>query len=649
MVADPLFFRDLGFVFVAAVIGAGLAWAARQPMILGYVAGGLLIGPFTPGPTVSDLHTFELFAEIGVVLLMFSIGIEFSLRDLLRVRWVALLGGPLGIVLSVGLTVSVFSIAGWPPFQGAIVGMVISVASTMVLARLLVDRGELRSDHGRIMIGISIVEDLAVVVFTVLLPALGALEPGRLLTIALALGRAALILGPLMYVAAKVVPPIMARVARTHSDELFVMVALAIGLGTAALTQALGLSLALGAFLAGLTISASDYAHEALDRLLPLRDAFVALFFVTVGALVNPTSVMNHLPLLGVMVGLIVVGNLVIWTGVIRLFRYPLATALLAAIGLTQIGEFSFILVQVARMAGHVGDDVYNATLAVSLLTILINAPLMRHAPTWVGSLRLMRDRRGPSPGAGEREGLEGHVVLCGFGRVGSAIGEALETFHVPYLAIEHDTDIIRGLRNRGVPCLFGSAARRSVLMRAGIDRALLVIVALPDIDPARVAVRRIRALHPDVPILARAHGRAEAESLHDVGATEVIQPEVEASATLIRHALSALKLPKDSALAYLERFRAAMETAEHQRVGAVGVLPEVREVRLGERGIVDQSLHDARIRERFGVTVVAISRPDGIVLNPPAETILRPGDTVRVFGLPDQIDAFLAATGDRR
>ena len=180
--------------------------------------------------------------------------------------------------------------------------------------------------------------------------------------------------------------------------------------------------------------------------------------------------------------------------------------------------------------------------------------------------------------------------------------------------------------------------------MRAGLDRAVLVIVGLPDIEPARVAVRRVRALRPDVPILARAHGRAEAESLREVGATEVIQPELEASATLIRHSLGTLKLPKDSALAYLERFRTAMETAEARRVGAAGVFPEVREIRLGEGAIADQSLHEARIRERFGVTVVAISRGEGIVLNPPAETILRPGDTVRVFGLPDQIDAFVAA-----
>src|SRR5688500_2384277 len=278
MLPDVVFYRDLAYVFVAAVLGGVLARFAGQPLILGYVVGGIFVSPLTPGPAVSDLHTFELFAEIGVILLMFSIGIEFSLRDLLRVKWVATVGGPLGIVLSIGLALGAGTLLGWPVLQSVVVGMVVSVASTMVLARLLMDRGELNSRHGRVMIGITLVEDLAVVVLIVLIPRLGALEPGRLVDIARGLGLAAAILVPFFYLAARVIPRLLTRVARLQSQELFMLVALAIALGTAALTQAVGLSLALGAFLAGLLISQSDYAHEALVRLLPVRDTFVALF-----------------------------------------------------------------------------------------------------------------------------------------------------------------------------------------------------------------------------------------------------------------------------------------------------------------------------------------------------------------------------------
>ena len=381
MIADPIFFRDLAYVLTAAVLGGGVAWLARQPLILGYVVGGILISPLTPGPSVSDIHTFETFAEIGVILLMFSIGIEFSLHDLVRVRWVALLGGPLGIVLSVALGLGVGTLLGWGALQAITVGIVVSVASTMVLARLLLDRGELGSTHGRIMIAITLVEDLAVVVLIVLIPTLGALEPDRSLAIGRAVGTGVALLIPLFYLAARVIPTLLERVARTRSDELFLLVVLALGIGTAAVTHAVGLSLALGAFLAGLLISESDYAHESLSRLLPLRDTFVALFFVTVGALINPAAIVANLSLLGVLIGLIVVGKLAIWTAVVRVFGYPFRTALLVGAGLTQIGEFSFILIRVARTAGHVGDDVYNATLAASLLSILTNAILVRYVP----------------------------------------------------------------------------------------------------------------------------------------------------------------------------------------------------------------------------------------------------------------------------
>lgn len=639
MVTDPIVFRDLAYVFVAAVLGGALARLAGQPLILGYVLGGVLISPLTPGPSVSDVHTFELFAEVGVVLLMFSIGIEFSLRDLLRVKWVALLGGPLGILLSVGLGVGAGTLLGWPYLQGMVVGIVVSVASTMVLARLLMDSGELHSRHGRVMIGITLVEDLAVVVLIVLIPAFGALEPGRLLAIAAALGKAALVLVPFAYLAAKVVPSVMTRVARTQNDELFLLVALAISLGTAALTQAVGLSLALGAFLAGLLISGSDYAHETLARVLPVRDAFVALFFVTIGALLDPASIMGNLPLLGTMIALVVVGKLVLWTLVVWVFGQPIRTAVLVGVGLTQIGEFSFILVQVAKSAGHVGADVYNATLATSLITILVNALLVRIVPRWVA--RPPKDKPGTAP-AHRGEPLHQHVVLCGFGRVGSAIGEALQTFAVPYVVIERDPDIVKSLRTRGVPCLFGDAAGRGILEAAGVRAASLAIVALPEIDRARLVVRHVREMNDHVPILARAHDLADGEGLARAGASEVIHPELEAAATLIRHALKRLALPQERVLAYLDRFRGAMDLAAREERLAPDTLPRVAEVVLGQGTLADQSLSEARIRERLGVTVVAVTRGGGdVVLNPPAETIVRAGDRVRIFGLPDQIEAF--------
>ncbi len=430
MAAEPLFFRDLALVLIAAVLGGALAWLTRQPLVVGYVVGGMAISPFTPGPSITDSRHFEVFAEIGVVMLMFSIGIEFSLRDLMRVRWVALVGGPLGTVLLIGLTMATGSVLGWPLQQGLVVGVVLSVASTMVLARVLLDRGELHTRHGRVLVGISLVEDLAVVVFLALMPALGVLAPDRLLLIARGLGVAALILVPFFLLAARIVPPILTRVARTRNEELFLLVALTVGLGAAAVTESVGLSVALGAFLAGLLINQSEFAHETLARMLPLRDLFGAFFFVTVGALIDPRRLLDNVPLLVTMVALVVVGKMVIRAGVVRLFGEtsvdgaahrrgagPDRGVLLRA----RAGRTPGGLYRPGHLSGHPGDLAHHDLVE-------------RHAR----AARLAPHRRVPTRPPGRStphrrpEALEGHVILCGYGRVGSAVAEALETFGMP-------------------------------------------------------------------------------------------------------------------------------------------------------------------------------------------------------------------------
>lgn len=385
MIPDSVFYRDLAYVFAAALLGGIVAHKLRQPLILGYVLGGILVGPFTPGPTVSEVHTLELFAEAGVILLMYSIGMEFSITDLLQVKWVSLIGGPLGILAVIALSMATGWLMGWSVSQSLSIGAVVSLASTMVLSHMLLDRGELHSQHGRAMIGITLVDDLVFVIMVVLLPALAASSGDGVLDIGLAFGKALIILAPVVFIAAKLVPPLMARVHRMKSQQLYLLVVLALGFTTAAVTQALGLSLALGAFLAGLIVSESEHRHQTLTQVLPFRDAFAALFFVTIGGLINPQTLISNLPLLGAIVALIVLGKFAIWTAVVLLFRYPLGTAVLVGIGLTQIGEFSYVLVKVAHDAGLVGADVYGATLAASLFTILLNAILMQLVPDLMG------------------------------------------------------------------------------------------------------------------------------------------------------------------------------------------------------------------------------------------------------------------------
>jgi CPA2 family monovalent cation:H+ antiporter-2 len=385
---ETAFYRDLAYVFVAALLGGMVARKLRQPLILGYVFGGILIGPFTPGPTVSEVHALEVIAEIGVILLMYSIGMEFSMKDLLTVKWVSLIGGPLGILAVIGLTVAMGQLLGWSNLQSISIGAVVSLASTMVLSHLLIDRGELHSQHGRAMIGITLVDDLVFVILVVLLPTLATINTGGVSEIAVAFGKALLILAPIVFIAVKLVPSLLFFVDKMNSKELYVLVVLALGFATSGVTQVLGLSLALGAFLAGLIVSDSEHRQQTLTLVLPFRDASAALFFVTIGALMNPRALISYPVLLGAIVALIVVGKFVIWTAVVRLFQYSIQTAVLVGVGLTQIGEFSYVLVRVARDAGLVGNDVYGATLAASLLTILLNAFLMHAVPNLIGRRR---------------------------------------------------------------------------------------------------------------------------------------------------------------------------------------------------------------------------------------------------------------------
>jgi monovalent cation:H+ antiporter-2, CPA2 family len=382
--ANPVLFRDLTYIFLAAVAGGLLAWRLRLPLILGFVIGGIAVSPFTPGPHVSDLHTFEVFAEVGVVLLMFSTGVEFSIPDLMRVKWVALVGAPLGILVMIGAAVAVGKMAGWSITEGVVIGAIVSVASTMVLARLLTDAGKMTATYARVMIGITLMEDLAVICMTVVLPVFGGSGDGLFARAAWTLGKALLLLIPLVFVAIKVIPPILRRVKSMNNPELFLLIGIAVCLGTAALAQAIGFSVALGAFLAGLSISGSDDLHEAHTQLTSLRDAFVALFFVSLGTLIDPKVLLQNLPLLGFMLLLIVVGKFLVWVIIVRLFRYPLRTAIPVAAGLTQIGELSFVVAQVAHSSGIVSENVLSTAIAASLISILLNVFIVRGTFAWM-------------------------------------------------------------------------------------------------------------------------------------------------------------------------------------------------------------------------------------------------------------------------
>lgn len=632
------FFRDIALVFIAALAGGTLAQILRQPLLVGYIIGGLLISPFTPGPAIQDVRTFELFAQIGVVLLMFSIGIEFSLHEITRLGASTVLGAPATMALLIMLTMAVGALVGWPVGQSAAVGAVISVASTTVIVKLLLERGEVSAPHAKLAVGTTLMEDLVTVALFVLLPVLAGAESGRLTLVPVALARAALVLIPFAFLANRAIPRALERVARAGSTEMFVLVAMAIGVGTAVLSSGLGLSLALGAFLGGLIISESEFTHEVLTRILPIRDLFGALFFVSVGTLIRPGDLTANFALLGLLLALILLGKFGVRALVLRGFGYPWPTAALVSVHMAQTGEFSFVLAQVARSAGLIGDAMYHAILAASLLSILMTAVFSSLAHRWIEEPRMVqRDPLSPAVTPLNR------VLICGYGRVGGTIGEALESFGIPYTVVDLDFKVVQALWSRGIAAVYGDTSSAPVLRGAGAERADLAVVATPDFERTRLAVRRLREIKPSLEILARSEHIRQRRALIDAGASEVIQPEFEAAQTLIRHSLERLGVSHEHIKLYMDQQRLIKIGDPTARAQAPSrSLLETKSVRIGPGFCADASLRQARIVERTGAWVASVRRADGTELaNPGGDTFLREGDEVTVVGLPDHIALF--------
>ncbi|MDR7415760.1 MAG: cation:proton antiporter [Armatimonadota bacterium] len=631
-------FVDLGLLLGAAVAGGLAAHLLHAPPVVGYILAGILVGPATPGPTVRDLRTFELFAQIGLVLLLFSAGLEFSLQDLWRVRRVALYGTPLGMAAIVLLVTGFGGLLGWLLPHRLAAGVALSVASSTVLLKFLQDRHELGSLHGRILLGISLTQDLVAVLVLAVLPALAPAGQARTDLLLRGFLQAAVVLLPLLWLARRGVPHLLARIARARSTELFLLAVVALAVGTAAFTAHVGLSLALGAFLAGLVVSESEFAHETLSRVLPLRDVFVAVFFVSVGMLLEPRTLLEQAGAILGMGLLVAVGNALVWAAVVRAAGHSRGIAVLCGTGLAQMGEFSYLVAGAARSHGLLPESLYETILAASLLTILLNALTFRHRPAWLEGLVGMNrvTPRVASRGTGR---LTGHVVLCGFGRVGQEVADALDAFGIPYAAVDLDPEALQVAKTRGARAVFGDVANPLALRQAGAERARLAVVAVPDFGAAYRCVRALRELNPHLPILVRVHRSSYRALLLEAGATEVIQPEVEAALTIVRHSLDWLGIDHDAGRAYLKRARAHWPDALRAEGVPEGL--QVREVVVHNPDLVHRSLRQTRLAERTGALLASLTHPDGReIRNPGPEEILREGDRLLAIGEPDQLDA---------
>ncbi len=535
---------DLVLALGAAFLGGVIARRLGQPVLLGYIVAGVLIGPNTPG-LVADRERVQTLANLGVAFLMFALGVEFSFSELMRVRRVALVGGGLQIPLTVALGALAGLAVGWSWQAALLLGGGFAISSTIVALKLVLGRGEADSPQATTALGLGIVQDLSLVPMIALLPVLSG-EGGNLgLALLRSLGTAAVALAAVVALGTRLVPRLLYAVARTESRELFLLSVVLIALGTALASHEAGLSLALGAFLAGLVVSESEFDSQVLAEIVPLRDLFATLFFVAVGMLLEPRFVVDHALVVLGLVAALVLGKLVITGGALLAAGVDHRTATLAALLLAQMGEFSFVLAGVGLADGIVAGDQYGLILAVALGSILVAPGLLRLAPVLVSvaqHLPGVRSQEAAHAGAElADDGAATPVVLCGYGRVGGVLGEVLARRGVGYSVIELNPAAVRRLRVKGVPAHYGDAGADALLLRAGVARARLLVVTVPDLVAARAAIRHARALNPGIAVVTRAATRREAELLREAGADEVIQPEFEAGLEFVHQVLRRL------------------------------------------------------------------------------------------------------------
>jgi monovalent cation:H+ antiporter-2, CPA2 family len=553
----------LGLAFVFGLIAVRL----RLPALVGYLLAGIAVGPFTPG-YVADAGLASQLAEIGVILLMFGVGLHFSIADLLAVRRIAVPGAIVQIAVATGLGALVSHLWGWSWGTGLVFGLSLSVASTVVLLRALEDRGILESADGRIAVGWLIVEDLVTVLALVLLPAVagvigagapssgaaagahGAAAGGSLLTtLGLTLLKVGAFVAVMMAGGRRVVPWLLGRVVGTGSRELFTLAVLAVALGIAVGAAALfGVSFALGAFFAGVIVSESDFSREAATRALPLQHAFAVLFFVSVGMLFDPAIILRQPLALLALVAIVVIGKSLAAFGIVLAFRYSLHTALVISASLAQIGEFSFILVALGVSLGLVPPEVQGLVVAGALISITLNPfvfgavePLSRWLRARRGMAQALERPAGvlaelPSrPGA---ETLHDHVVVVGSGRVGEPVARELLEHDIPFVIVEQSRETAEKQRQRGLPVIYGDATRPEVMAHAHLERARLVIVAAPDAYQARAILALCFQLNPGLEVLVRTHSDEERRFLEEMGVARAFVGERELAVSLAREAL---------------------------------------------------------------------------------------------------------------
>jgi CPA2 family monovalent cation:H+ antiporter-2 len=637
--------RDLIVLYGMAMLIAFLMRRAKQPTIVGYLLTGVVAGPFGL-KLISDTSAVEILAEVGVALLLFTIGLELSISKMMRMKQWVLGAGSLQLAATLVLVTAVLLSRGVPLRNTLFWGFLVAASSTAIVMKLLQDRGELETAHGRMSLGITLFQDLCVVPMMALLPVLAAPGAGQAFSILVAVLKSLIVVGGILLGARYLFPPVLKAIVLARSRELFVIAAVFFVLGTAWGAAALGLSLAMGAFLAGIVLSESEYGHQIMSEILPFRDSFNSLFFIAVGMLINLRYVQEHVGTLVLVTVAIVVGKLVTTGAAVKLLKFPVRLAALVGLGLAQVGEFSFVLLREGEKLGLLTREHYQFFLAAAVLTMIISPSLIAAGPritAWLGDPR-------HAPRAPEEEALRDHVIICGFGMNGQRTAALLRENHLSYVVIEMNGRLVRQAANEGEPIRFGDVSSAEILRQAGAQHARAIVFAISDPAILPRAISHARLLNPDLHIIARIKRAEDIRELRQAGATDVVAEEVEAWMEIAVRLLRLYGMPREVVAEQMESLRGAdYEMARILHLPGQPLrhlwhlLPNVDLelfVIAPDSPLEGLELRQLDLRARTGGMVLAVVHGEQVVHNPPAGMKLRAGDQLVLIGSREQLTA---------
>jgi monovalent cation:H+ antiporter-2, CPA2 family len=644
--------NDIVIIFGLAIVVLFICHRLHIPVILGFLVTGILVGPYGLA-LVKEVHEVEILAEIGVVLLLFTIGIEFSFKKLLQIKKTVLIGGPLQVIITFVATFFLSRYFDLTVVRSIFMGFLVALSSTAIVLKLIQGKSEMDSPHGRATLGILIFQDIIVVPMILITPILAGtsatLDTSLLVLLAKGIGIILLVI-----ISAKwIVPKLLYQIIRTRDNEFFILSLVVICFSVAWLTSKAGLSLALGAFLAGLIISESEYSHHALGHILPFKDIFTTFFFVSIGMMLNVQYLFEQIVSVSILALSLILIKAVIAGTVTLLLGYSLRTAIIAGCALAQIGEFSFILAGVGHEHGFLAGSIYQRFLAVTILTMALTPFVISLAPRLANLvLRIPFPKRfisGNHPDLSNRiSEQQDHLVIIGFGLNGKNLAHAAKATSIPYAIIEMNSDTVQNEQAKGEPIIYGDAGHKNALDAVNIKHARVAVVAINDATATRQITQQIKRLNPTIHLFVRTRFVNELEPLQKLGADEVIPEEFETSIEIFARVLSKYLIPRNEINNIVSDVRANNYNTFRSLSNWSGKVSDLKQqlsnidisVIQIERGssLVGKSIENSDLRKKYGISIVAIKHEEKVVDNPEPSVILNADDIIYLLGTPDKI-----------